>query len=284
MILVTLNIRGVGGPLKQTSLHRLLNNTSPSIIFLQETMVSADKARSFLYKLRPEWMTCVVSSVGTSGGLLASWDPNLFSFDPFLSTGGILLSGYSLADKRKLIALNVYGPCQDRKYFWASVEASGILAQKDIIIVGDLNFTTSPEEIWGHNALQDPLAGFFKSLFLKNSLVDVLPSEIVPTWRNDRAGIDSISKRLDRFLIAEELLATLLRGLGLGFNIPFLSDHAPVFLELGLGFPKVAHPFKLNSVWIIEESFELLVKDVWLDPGLAIFQVLKGDWWQNSLL
>jgi hypothetical protein len=75
-------------------------------------------------------MTCAMSAVGTSGGLLASWDPKCFTFDPFLSIGGILLTGNSIEDKRKLLILNVYGPCQNRKEFWASVEASGILAKK----------------------------------------------------------------------------------------------------------------------------------------------------------
>jgi hypothetical protein len=35
-----------------------------------------------------------------------------------------------------------------------------------------------------------------------------------------------------------------------------------------MGFPKVACPFKLKPVWIGEETFEVLVKDVWMDPGL----------------
>jgi hypothetical protein len=121
----------VGGPLKQNSLRRLLNTISPSVILLQETLVSADKARSFILKLRPDWLSCAVSAVGTSGGLLASWDPNFFTFDPFLSIGGILLTGHSNEDKRELSILNVYGPCQNRKEFWASVEASGLLAKKN---------------------------------------------------------------------------------------------------------------------------------------------------------
>jgi hypothetical protein len=229
MILLTLNIRGVGGPLKQTSLHRLLNNSSLGIIFLQETLVSVEKARSFMCKLISEWMICVVSSVGTSRDLFASWDPNLFAFDHVLSYGGILMSGTSLVDKTKLSFFNVYGPCQDRKALWTFVEASGILAQKDIIIAGDLNFTSSQEEIWGQHALPNPLVGFFKSLILKNLLVDIHPLDIVPTWRNGQTGSDSISKRLDKVLMAEEL-CTYYQGYMTWVHYPFLLDHALVFL------------------------------------------------------
>jgi hypothetical protein len=72
-----------------------------------------------------------------------------FSLDPYLSSGGIFLSGHSLMDNRKISLLNVYGPCQDRKAFWDSVDATGILAHRDLIIAGDMNFTTSSEEVWG---------------------------------------------------------------------------------------------------------------------------------------
>jgi hypothetical protein len=74
------------------------------------------------------------------------------------------------------------------------LDGSGLLRHKDLIMVGDLNFTTSPDEVWGTSALFDPLAGYFKTLFQKNCLVDFVPVEKVPTWRNGRAGDDSIAK------------------------------------------------------------------------------------------
>jgi len=75
-------------------MRRLLSKTNPDIIFLQETLVAEDKARHFMNVLCPKWMICAASSVGKSGGLLVSWDPNIFYLMPFLSCGGILLIGY----------------------------------------------------------------------------------------------------------------------------------------------------------------------------------------------
>jgi hypothetical protein len=95
MILLTLNIRGVGGPLKLASFRRLVFKTSPNLIFLQETLVSAEKARSFMNKIKPDWCVCAVSVVGTSGGLLVSWDPSFFDLVPYLCIGGIFLLGAS---------------------------------------------------------------------------------------------------------------------------------------------------------------------------------------------
>jgi hypothetical protein len=125
MILLSLNIRGVGGPLKTASLRRLLSKTLPDIIFLQETLVVEEKARHFMFSLRPEWMICVVSSVGKFGGLLVTWDPKKIELVPFLSCGGIFLSGTCKEDKRRISLLNVYGLCTDRKIFWEKVDGWG---------------------------------------------------------------------------------------------------------------------------------------------------------------
>jgi hypothetical protein len=152
MIILSSNIRGVGGPLKLASFRRLLSKTSPNIIFLQETLVSAEKSRSFMIKLRPDWCVCAVSAVGTSGGLLVSWDPSFFDLVPYLCIGGILLSGFSKVDKRKLSFLNLYGPCQDRKVFWEALEDVGLLSLNDLILAGDLNLITSSYELWGLSA------------------------------------------------------------------------------------------------------------------------------------
>ena len=91
MILLSLNVRGVGGPLKLASMRRLLAKTLPDVIFQQETLVDAEKARNFMYFLKPEWMICVVSSARKSGGLLVSWDPTFFDLVPVLSCGDIFL-------------------------------------------------------------------------------------------------------------------------------------------------------------------------------------------------
>jgi hypothetical protein len=147
------------------------------------------------------------------------------------------------------------------------VDGKGLLAHNDLIMAGDMNFTTSTEEVWGTSALVDSLAGFFKALFIKNNLVDVVPIEVVPTWHNGRSGDDGIAKRLDRIYVVEDLITSTMRY-RTWVEYPYLSDHAPVFLQLGVGIPTVAYPFKLNPVWLREESFAIMVREVWNDSQL----------------
>jgi hypothetical protein len=88
----------------------------------------------------------------------------------------------------------------DRKTFWDKVAFRGMLAHKNMIVAGDLNFKVSVGEVWGASTQLDQLAGYFKEFFQDNRLVDIILDVLAPTWRNGRSGAESISKRLDRFI------------------------------------------------------------------------------------
>jgi hypothetical protein len=120
MIMLSLNIRGVGGTLKSASFRRFLNRTTPDIVFLQETLVAGSKVRNFLNNFRPTWHTATASSSGTLGGLAVTWDPTMFTLVPYLCCGGILLTSTSLWNAQPITLLNMYGPCSDRKLFLGS--------------------------------------------------------------------------------------------------------------------------------------------------------------------
>jgi len=72
MILLSLNIRGVGGTVKKASLRRPIDKTLLGIIFLQETLVGKYRAQAFISSLRPQWFVSVVRSVRRSSELLVT--------------------------------------------------------------------------------------------------------------------------------------------------------------------------------------------------------------------
>jgi hypothetical protein len=145
MILLSLNIRGVGGTLKLASMCRFLHKVKPYVIFLQETIVEEEKARHFMLKFVPSWCSCVVGSVGNSCGLLVTWHPNKFVPEPSICNGGIMLTNTSLENNKNICLLSVYGPCNKRNTFWDRVDMGGLLASKNLILAGDLSFTTGVE-------------------------------------------------------------------------------------------------------------------------------------------
>jgi hypothetical protein len=182
MIMLSLTIRGVGGSQKLASVHRLLNNTLPDIIFVQETLVIEVRARSFMSTLRLDWYTATVSSVGKSGGLLVSWDPSKFDLKYYIYCGGLLLTATRFELKVQISFLNIYGPCIDKKAFWEKVGDRGILSLKNITVTGDFNFTLHEGDIWGDGTQPDQLDLFFKALFQDGGHVDILLYALVPTW------------------------------------------------------------------------------------------------------
>ena len=146
MLLLSLNLRGTRGTLKVALVRNVLDKTHPNIVFLQETHVHSKKARSFFHTLRPTWLSCAVNSVGTSGILLVSWDPNYIDLVPCLTFGGILLIELCLESRRQINLLNVYESCMERKHLWEKLESLGLLNLKSLILAGDLNLTYHPEK------------------------------------------------------------------------------------------------------------------------------------------
>jgi hypothetical protein len=216
MILLSLNLRGIGGPLKAASLRWVLDSTKPNIVFFQETMVSDQKARVFAQRFRPSWVISAVSSEGSSSGLLVMWDPCFISLTPFLTCGGILLTGLILATKRMINLLNVYGLCLERRVFWTNLATEGLLSLKNLVIAGDLNLTLTTGESWGGSSVTCALSSFLSSLFQLHCLVDLQPDKLVPNWRNGRSGEDLIAKRLD--------MISSIRGLSLiSKYLPYLG-------------------------------------------------------------
>jgi hypothetical protein len=221
-------------------------------------MVEDKKARLFFTSLQPNWLVCAVSYVGNSRRLLVVWDPHKLDLVSYLSCGGIFMIGTLLEDKRQIAFLNCYEPCLERKLFWDKLVSRGMLAHKNLIVVGDLNFTVSIGEVWGDTAKLDPTSGYFKGIFQENHLVDILPGDVVPTWRNGRVGRDEISKRLDRVYMSQDSISIVGRHRS-WVAYPYISDHAPIMLQFDNSAYITAYPFKLNPTWLGEEDFRILV-------------------------
>jgi len=146
-----------------------------------------------------------------------------------------------------LSILNIYGPCQERASFWNSLLAKFVMRDQNLVVGGDLNFSIGNAEAWGPSAREDPLSDFFQNSLTSHKLIDANLSKLKPTWRNHRTGEARVAKRLDRFLLCEDLASRILmfrQWIGEGGNL----DHFPILLELSKPPFKPVAPFKYNVV------------------------------------
>lgn len=172
----------------------------------------------------------------------------------FRTFGGIFLEGCFMASNLKISILNVYGPYNNREFFWNNLENSGVFEIQNLIVAKDLNFTLSTAEIWGSTARIDPLSYFF-TIFLKwSKLLDITPIKLGPIWSNGRSSETAISKILNRFILKESMASSLkkYRTWEIKSNS---SDHFPIVLPLEYFISKRHYPFKFNNMWIKDEGF-----------------------------
>ena len=262
MRFLTLNVRGLGGLAKKKSLRILISSLSPDVILLQETMTSIYPALFAFSKLCPGWEFCAIKAKGLSGGILSGWNPKLLNCKAFHTAAGILLKASLRSSPLELSILNCYGPYINRDSFWNSATTGGLLSLPNLILAGDLNFTLNASEIWGSKLQLDPLGPFFSELFSDHHLVDVAPTGVGPTWRNGRMGEEGISKRLDRFLLSDQLVNSLPR-FRVWTHRCGISDHFPVILDWQDHRTDCAFPFKFNQSWLSNEEFKKMIRAEW---------------------
>jgi len=143
MIVLSLNVRGVGGAPKTLSLKILFDMVKLDLVMIEETMVVVVKAREVFSNFFPTWNFCVVNSKGLSRGLVSAWNPKKANLNSFLTPAGILLEGFVNKINLNFKLLNCYGSYVERQSFRDFIKNDGILKEPNLILGGDLNFTIS---------------------------------------------------------------------------------------------------------------------------------------------
>jgi hypothetical protein len=159
-----------------------VESSQPDLLLLQETMGEVASVIPLLEGFLKQWKFIGVDSKGRSRGLAMGWNTrtvkllNSWGFD---SGVGIKNSLEDLG--RCFMALNVYGPTQDRILFWENLLNKYFLRNEDLILGGDLNYSLGMAESWGQRANPDSLSEFFNHIMKEKGLIDIAPIRLCPS-------------------------------------------------------------------------------------------------------
>lgn len=262
--IISMNTRGLGADQKFLALKKIFTYNHPNIILIQETMHSTEDSIRYFCRMFSQWHIVAIDANGFCGGLVILWNPLWIAAKAFEFFAGILLLANIRVFLGSIHILNIYAPYKDRRPFWNRFLSLELLELDLFLMGGDLNYTLCGDEVWGSARKMDPLVGCIREALLQHNLTDISPQSLGPTWDNGRIGSTFVAKRLDRFLIFDNLLVRMGRPISNIINC-FISDHRPITLSWGNRKYKKGLPYKFNRVSLEDKELNDLVKFFWHD-------------------
>jgi exonuclease III len=279
MKIITWNIRGLNGRSKQKILRDCIKAEHPDILMLQETKCVGAEAETIFQRI---WRGCdfvLTDSTGASGGLAILWNPCNITLSRSFSTIGTITAHFEVMGSNQEGAItNVYGPQSQQgkdKLLERLALIKTLLTTPNWILGGDFNMILSLEEKTGGSKRLEQDSGKFKTLIDQLKLVDIENNNGTFTWSNRRSGNQHVACRLDRFLVAEELIeeAPCMESL----ILPKVgSDHWPIAFNLETGATPKYKPFRFEKFWLSHPDFHQLAKSWWaqaeIDHGTSMYK------------
>ncbi|XP_017973373.1 PREDICTED: uncharacterized protein LOC18612971 [Theobroma cacao] len=234
------------------------------MVFVQETKIQ--NPYDGLYEkiwLKESVQGRAVKSKGRAGGLLCIWQEGFFKVKEVISHKHyLLLIGIARGIRTKMGFGNVYASNdeEERNVVWH--ELSQIIADGDIswVLGGDFKSVRNEEKRIGRGEV-NRTATSFDHFINEVGLIDLSLAGSKFTWCNNKE--EPAFNKLDRFLIDADLLemdeTMIQRCLPIS-----ISDHNPIIIGPGkvCWGPK---PFKFFNRWMEEESFNVVMKDYWIN-------------------
>ena len=280
MIVLSYNVRGLGGRVKKRMIKELVNSQKVDFLAIQETkleVISDSLCHNLWGSDDCDWV--FLPSVGNSGGILFIWRKSnsnlLFSLMGECFVCVCLEWG---ALKKKCFVVNVYSKCDlpAKKRLWENLVLIKNTFDDGIwCVIGDFNVVSSSGDRRGVN--EEVSSGrilemnFFNSFLLEVELLDLDPLGRRYTWVHSNGRTMS---RIDRALVSEEWI-TCWGNTSLWVLPRSISDHCLLVLRSGdLDWgPK---PFRFNNYWLENRKFKKGVEEVW--------RSYRGDGWMGVIL
>ncbi|GKV27606.1 hypothetical protein SLEP1_g36762 [Rubroshorea leprosula] len=293
MILLSFNVRGLGGGGKRRHIRDLILREKVEFLAVQETkleVVDRKLCRMVWGKEDFDWIA--KPSRGLSGGLLCIWNKKIFKMEEVLE-GNHFIGAFGLWGEEgvPVYIINIYSPCElsGKRALWEELQILISNRKGNWVLGGDFNAVRSSGERAGSNGLSREMKDF-DSFIIGAGLVDLPMAGRKYTWYNANGQHMS---RIDRFLVSEDWLLRWYDVKQWGLNRT-VSDHCPVLLKnerVDWG-PK---PFKFFDAWLQVPGCKELIRNTWnstavegwygfkLKEKLKSVKIALKEWSRNSV-
>ncbi|XP_058752845.1 uncharacterized protein LOC131626046 [Vicia villosa] len=273
MIIGTFNIRGGGSLIKRKRISKIIREGRADVFLIQESKletVSPSLINSIWSCDSVGWSS--IDSEGRSGGIITLWNTNTVEVILSFKGKGFLGIKVKWRDYTFYI-VNIYSPCSLplKKKLWRDLlEAKAKFSDGEWCLAGDFNSVSNSRERKGncHLIRRSEMTGF--SGFIEDcNLIDVPTKGKRFSWYGGKGGAMS---RLDRFLVSENLIASL-KIVGQWIGDRNISDHCPIWLMIDDSNwgPK---PNRVNNDWFENKDFFSFVESEWKNINI----VGRGDY------
>ena len=264
MLIISWNVRGLGGFEKRKEVSNMVREKNPFILCLQESKLAvvSDLISKAIWNNNNVDFS-YQPSVGASGGLITMWNRteievvSSFSMDHVLGT-----QGFFVQSGEKFTLLNVYAPCDASRQhvLWLNISARlATLRDDNVCVCGDFNVVRYAEERRSVGGVVNSVGSArFNDMIDDNILVDLPLRGRKFTWyRGDGRSMS----RIDRFLLSEGWCLTWPNCVQMASSRG-LSDHCPLQLCIDVENwgPK---PVRMLKCWESFTGYNSFVREKW---------------------
>ncbi|CAL0305463.1 unnamed protein product [Lupinus luteus] len=269
MLIISINIRGLGGRLKKKEIRDLIRIHNPDFICIQETKLHCVDFNLCLSLWgSDDFGWACVPAEGYSGGILSLWNKDVFlSEEVRVGSNFVTVKGRWVHHNVSSNIMNVYSPCDlvGKRLFWEEAKSDFSGRSGELwCLAGDFNAVLCRDERRGSglNEASSDCEEF--SQFIED--LDLFDLPLVGSKFTWFLSNGSAMSQLDRFLVNDSWLNSWGQLVQLSLKRTF-SDHCPIVLKNDVRNWGPS-PFRTNNCWFSDSEFGRFVEGTW--SGLKV--------------
>jgi len=245
------NIRGINKRYKQKELKNWIARKKLQFVCLVETRVKVHKAEKIVNNLAFGWSSLHNYNQAENGRVWVLWDPNSYDVTMLIEEAQFIhckVKGKTDDFEAYVTIVYGYNTMEQRKTLWQGIEKVAQGINGEWILWRDYNAILSQNDrLMGNPVTQADIQDF--SQCINNLQLNELAwrGEYY-TWSNKQVGTDRIWSRIDRDFGNTSWMMKW-GHVQTEYDLPYISDHAPMFLQLA-DTPKGGPlPFIFFNIW-----------------------------------